>query len=174
MEEINYYVVLKVPKKNLMPIDLNLLSEQYISSTTLEEIDTFTQNYTGNELMDLIRKSNTVTDEYLIGELLVADSFNRTYPLFSKDTFIEYNVIDFVIENISNKLIANKIYNKFASLNKTNNINETFKNALKNNDIKKVIQFIKLLPYIKQRALVFYFYDIHKQNQLVKELHKIS
>ena len=131
---MNYFLVLEKRPKDFMPININIIARDnsHIYSS-LQNIDEFTRKYTSDEIKDMIKENNLVTDDYLEG----------------MDTFL--------LDNIKNKQIMNKfvnIYLKYTS----DNINE-LKEAIKNGHINIILQILFNLDYETIRNIYFYLYE---------------
>lgn len=113
----NYSLALRVPKKNPMTIEINKVDPSFEGSdiNKIEVIDTFTSHYTKEEIVELIKKSNTITDEYLPGKLIVIDNKTgwRYKPLvnegFNNSDMLKYLSVQL---NDKNKDVLNQVYNK--------------------------------------------------------------
>lgn len=163
-----------VDRKSPMPIDIMALDSELIDSS-LESIDIFTTKHSNESLMQVIRNSNILTEEYLNGELCIVDNRKHKYPVVLNNTFIEFEINDFIYTNIDNKNLMNSIYNIYQTYMK--NIEgfdaNNFKLALLEENYNEVSMYIAVMPYIERRKFQFYCYELHKSTQKKKE-NKIS
>ncbi len=153
---MNYFLVLEKRPKDFMPININIIARDnsHIYSS-LQNIDEFTRKYTSDEIKDMIKENNLVTDDYLEGNLCVINENKYRYKLFTKD--VNMSMDTFLLDNIKNKQIMNKFVNIY--LKYTNdNINE-LKEAIKNGHINIILQILFNLDYETIRNIYFYLYE---------------
>ncbi len=141
------------------------------NSSDINSIDSYTFLYSKEELIDIIKKENIVTIDYILeGELkIIKNNGKMRLPVTYKEMFESFNLVEFITMNIKNKNLMNTLYNKYAKLNNQNNIE--FKKLLEEEKISELVNYINNLEYVKRRML--YFYIIEKMNfkkPKVKEL----
>lgn len=173
MEEVNYFLAFIVNKKNPMTIDIGRLDENVFDSS-LESIDAFTSNYSNEDLIELIRKNNIVTDEYLNGELCVIDQRKHKYPVLLNDTFDDFNLLEFLYKNIDDKDLMNTVYNIYREYVKSiDEIDDMdFKASLANHDVSLCMINILKLPYVKRRSFELYCMNKCKEKQKKRKITK--
>ncbi len=152
-----YTLVLEKRPNDFMPIDINLLVNNIGMNDfyQIEKIDEFTKKYTKDEIYDLIKRANVVTEDYLNGKLEIINNKKYRFPILTKD--INWSIDDFFKKYINDKQVMNKfinIYQKYSN----NNI-ETLKEAIKEHDINIILKILFSLTYINVRNIYFYLYN---------------
>lgn len=173
MANVIYNLVFSVSKKNPMPIDISVLDDE-VFGQGIEAIDIFTSKYTNDELMQVIRDSNILTEEYLNGELCIIDNKKHKYPVLLKDFFLEFSLYDFIASNIDDKNLMNSVYNIFIEYTKSDEDfnSELYKKALLKKDVSLSMSYVCIMPYIARRRFEFYCFELYKKLQKKKELKK--
>lgn len=155
-----YHLVFDTKKNGPMPIDISIFDSNFVGELSIESIDLFTMKYTNDEFLRVVKESNVLPEEYLFGEIYIIDNFKRRFPVILKDGFNNFDLVSFLIQNIDNKIIMNKLYNKFSAIVKGDEIKiNSLKKALEYSDIKGVYNLIILLNYLDQRNLLVYMVD---------------
>lgn len=128
---------------------------------TLNEIDTFTMKYTKEEIIDAIKRSNLVSEEYIHGSLVIADN-QKHNPLkvIDKEFYNNFRIDEVLIKCINNKELLNNILNKFLSISKDNIIYNEFKNSLLNKNLEEAIDILFNLPYFNLRKYIIYLIEM--------------
>ncbi len=177
----NYLLILESKPGDFMPIALNTFSEGKNFDGSIESIDAITSNYTEKELLEEIKKLNIVQFRNLEGKLLIKGSGKARLEVLFKDTFSEFILNDYIIDNIEDKQFLNKIFNKCKSLidnyskEKVDKYLKRLKLILdssanndeeKNNKVNQLFKHLNILPYCVKRKFNFYFLelDIIKRN----------
>ncbi len=153
----NKYFLAVIPKpNNYFPINLlDLKISKGYNTQVLEELDKFTLKYSLEELKEAIREANLleVLDSAKIVVIYYEKEDIRSIPVLTKD--INFDMWVDIKNNFLDKNYLNRIYN-FLSNKMKLNVSE-----LKDiRDIGEYIDFITRLPYIVQRKLYFYLYEI--------------
>lgn len=174
----NYSLAFKVEKKNPMTVEISKIDPLFemLDTSSLEVIDTFTSKYTNDELMNVIRNSNTLTEEYLNGELLVLDNTTGwRHPAIVNEGFGNSELIEYLIINKSNKNIMNRIYNKISKHIKEEEFNQYCKNLfLGECELKLFLNAVRNLPYLMRREMKLLCFELYKKDQKVNRLEKAS
>ncbi len=175
MEDVhNYCLAFKTKKKNPMTIEISKVDPTFANENihSIEVIDAFTSKYSNDELMNLIRKSNTLTEEYLMGELIIIDNTTGwRYSVLLDDGFTNINMIEYLASNKSNKDIMNKIYNKIKNHIVSDVYNDFCKQLfLEETNILVFFSKFKNLSYLMRRDIKILCDEFYKKEQLVKEL----
>ncbi len=167
--ENNYYLIIEKNERlgDYAFVDLNLLikDDDLLIENTLESIDNFTKSFTYDKLISLIKESNIIHEEYLEYSTLkicTKDSKHRL-DVITSDLLNDYNLPDFLKNNINDKNLMNTLYNKYKVLDEENY--EEFKLALEKTEGTKVMSMINSLSYYKNRKLNIYIL----KKMLVKE-----
>ena len=144
--------------------------------TCLAEIDSFTMNFSEEEIFNSIKRANIVGNKYFDGKLVIADN-QKHNPLkvITKDFYDEFNIEDYILNNMYDKNIMNNLVNKFASIIKDDEISLSFKNAYNNLDVYKMQEILFNQDYLLQRKLIVYLIEKEqikkkeKYNELVRD-----
>ena len=153
---MNYFLVLEKRPKDFMPINISILSkDDNYNYSSLQSIDEFTRRYTEEEIRDIIKENNIVTDDYLNGTLCVINENKYRYKLFTKD--INMSMDTFLIKNIKNKQIMNKFVNIYIKYSNDNTA--LLKEAIKNEQLDVILQLLFSLDYEKIRGIYFYLFE---------------
>lgn len=153
----NYYLVFDTKKNGPMPVDIKLFDSNFDGNLSIENIDKFTVNYSNEELLEIVREANILSDEYLFGEIYIIDNNRRKFPVILKDTFLNFDLITFLFQNLDNKIVMNQLFNKYSAIvkNETEYV-QTFKNSIESGIISEIGCHILSLNYLEQRKLMFY------------------
>ena len=152
-----YHLVLENRPGEFMVVDIAVLLNDFrrISYEMIENIDAFTIKYDEEELYELIKQSNLVPEKYLFGKLHIINEKKYRFPIMYKDN--KFNLTEFFMDNIDDKIIMNKflnIFNKYAS----SSFND-MKKAVHNKNIKLITFIFSSISYINQRNVYFYIYN---------------
>ncbi len=168
--ERNYHIILE---KNNRPgdyarIDIHTLTKDLIFDDTLKIIDEFTEKYSYNDLLNLIIKSNTVTEDYLSDSTLKIIQGDTKYKLdiITNETKENFNLVEFIYNNISNKEIMNNLFNKINSLDESKS--KKLKSILEEENVFEVVLLIQTMNYFNKRRLELYIID----KLLIKEVQR--
>lgn len=169
-EEQKHFLSLMAKVGDYIFIDISKLdiSNGYYPSD-LADIDSFTINFSKEEIVDSIRRSNLCSEKYLNGKLVIADN-QKHNPLevVDKVFYNNFKIQIYLSEIIKNKIIANNVVNKFASIAKDNKLALSFKDAIKYENINEAVDIIFSLPYLASRKLVVYLLEM--RNKEIKEI----
>lgn len=142
---------------------------------TLQEIDDFTKNYTSEELLAAIIRTNIVSRTY--GELVIQDNQKHNpISVLDKKIYDDFKIDEFLDNHATDKNTLNTILNKFRSINDDKELNDRFGTALLENDLLESLNILFALPYLKLRKMMFYIIEIankekakEKQKELIRE-----
>lgn len=153
-----YNLVLEALPGDFMPIDINaLLNNQYkMNFQTLENIDAWTKRYTKREIMDKISESNIVENKYLNGRLHIINDKKYRFEVITKDNTFKLDT--FIINNINDKQLMNKLVNIYQKYEK-NNIDE-LKKSIQEKSVSGVLNIIFSLSYENIRNIYFYLCNL--------------
>ncbi len=163
-------------------IFLDLINQEWNINNSLEFLDNITSTYNKDEFRKLILDSNTITDNYKDGNIVIKGPTKYRNPVVYKETFENFNLNIFLYNNINDKLICNKLYNRYDQLvrkNKDNNSVE-FKNILLeetleiDSKINSIYNMIMNLSYLKRRMLILDIIYNMTQKVKVKKLETLS
>lgn len=154
--ENKYYLAVEVKPKNYFPINLlDLKIANHFTTTSLEELDSFTLKFTKKEIMDSIKEANLldVREDMSLVVIYYENKNTRKIEAFTKDYY--YNMWDLLKNKYTDKVFMNKVIN---FLNKK--ITEEELNKIKNSHtLTDFLNSIGYLPYLVQRKLYFYLYE---------------
>ncbi len=154
--ENKYYLAVEVKPKNYFPINLlDLKIANHFTTTSLEELDSFTLKFTKKEIMDSIKEANLldVKEDMPLVVIYYENKNTRKIEAFTKDYY--YNMWDLLKNKYTDKVFMNKVIN---FLNKK--ITEEELNKIKNSHtLTDFLNSIGYLPYLVQRKLYFYLYE---------------
>ena len=154
--ENKYYLAVEVKPKNYFPINLlDLKIANHFTTTSLEELDSFTLKFTKKEIMDSIKEANLldVKEDMPLNVIYYENKNTRKIEAFTKDYY--YNMWDLLKNKYTDKVFMNKVIN---FLNKK--ITEEELNKIKNSHtLTDFLNSIGYLPYLVQRKLYFYLYE---------------
>ncbi len=155
--KMTYYLVLEDKPGDFMNVDLREIAKHISDGNnknydTIEAIDSFTMNYTKQELYDLIRKVNVVPERYLLGDLKVINSNKYRYPVLTKTPTFTIN--DLFTDYLEDKIVINKLLN---IINKySQEVFLKIKEALLLRDVQTAYASYLSLSYLVQRNIFFY------------------
>ena len=137
MDKNIYYLVVEARPKEFMPIDINILLKSNMNFSSIEIIDSFTKEYTYDELMNMIIQNNILPNSFLNGKLYVINDKKFRFKVLTKDDNLLLD--DFFINNIEDKLMMNKFYNIFLKYLKDEDIINMMKSALITKNISQIL-----------------------------------
>lgn len=153
---MNYFLVLEKRPKDFMPINISIITQDNRANyTSLEGIDEFTRRYNEDEIKNLIKENNLVTDDYLEGKLWVINENKYRFRVFTKD--INMSLDTFLLKNINNKQIMNKFVNIYFKYTKVNI--DIIKEAIKKGEVNIILQILFTLDYEIIRNIYFYLFE---------------
>ena len=166
-----YLLVIKRNNNDFLPVEWNLTDfYQNEDLYTLEGIDAFTSRLTQVELLtELVNKKIVDFNEVFMSFSIIYRQNNKTRelkesPIFKDETQIlsEDELIDFIIENIEDKVLLNEIFNILNPKDKDEKILQ-FKFVIKNIDlfksrgttgIRAALSILKDISYEKKRSII--------------------
>lgn len=178
-EKINYYLVLEKRLGDYNIIDINRLDivTKEIPSDILS-IDFFTCQFTEEEIMESIVRSNMARPEYLDGRLRIISDARHKHNLTVLTKEIHQDIMDFQTnEEEINQDFKNKLFGAYkkiveSSFNDPDFIKgmlERFKNALKSGTKKEMFKLIGELPYQKSRNIYISIYKMLNKDKILNE-----
>lgn len=163
MDKSIYYLVVEARPKEFMPIDINILLKSNMNFSSIEIIDSFTKEYTYEELMNMIIQNNLLPDSFLNGKLYVINDKKFRFKVLTKDDNLLLD--DFFINNIEDKLIMNKFYNIFLKYVKDEEIISMMKRAMPLKDTQKILDVLCKVSYLDLRMIYVYIEKIMKEKE---------
>lgn len=178
-EKINYYLVLEKRLGDYNIIDINRLDivTKEIPSDILS-IDFFTCQFTEEEIMESIVRSNMARPEYLDGHLRIISDARHKHNLTVLTKEIHKEIMDFqTIDEDIDQDFKNKLFGAYkkiveSSFNDPDFIKgmlERFKNALKSGTKKEMFKLIGELPYQKSRNIYISIYKMLNKDKILNE-----
>ena len=163
MDKSIYYLVVEARPKEFMPIDINILLKSNMNFSSIEIIDSFTKEYTYNELMNMIIQNYLLPDSFLNGKLYVINDKRFKFKVLTKDDNLLLD--DFFINNIDDKIMMNKFYNIFLKYVKDEEIISIMKNTMYLKDIQKILDVLCKLNYLDLRMIYVYIEKIVREKE---------
>ena len=163
MDKSVYYLVVEARPKEFMPIDINILLKSNIDFSNIEIIDSFTKEYTYEELMNMIIQNNLLPDSFLNGKLYVINDKRFRFKVLTKDDNLLLD--DFFINNIEDRLMMNKFYNIFLKYVKDEKLINMMKSAMSLKDIQKILDVLCKLNYLDLRMIYVYIEKIVREKE---------
>lgn len=161
-----YYLAISTEKKSPMPIELDRISPLLIQGD-LKKLDEYTVNYTYDALMRIIEQNNLIAYDYYGGNLQILSKSSKTLkiPVMCSDTFNNFDLSEFIISEIKNKNLMNKVFNQFRNITKSSkNVDYIYINKLiKENKRRELLLIFLTLPYDKLRMLKFACHSLAKE-----------
>lgn len=159
MDKSIYYLVVEARPKEFMPIDINILLKSNMNFSSIEIIDSFTKEYTYEELMNMIIQNNLLPDSFLNGKLYVINDKKFRFKVLTKDDNLLLD--DFFINNIEDKLMMNKFYNIFLKYVKDEEIISAMKRAVSEKSINDILNVLCKVDYLSLRNIYVYIEKIN-------------
>ena len=159
MDKNIYYLVVEARPKEFMPIDINILLKSNINFSSIEIIDSFTKEYTYDELMNMIINNNLLPNSFLNGKLYVINDKKFRFKVLTKDDNLLLD--DFFINNIEDKLMMNKFYNIFLKYVKDEDIINMMKRAISEKSINDILNVLCKVDYLSLRNIYVYIEKIN-------------
>lgn len=163
MDKSVYYLVVEARPKEFMPIDINILLKSNINFSNIETIDSFTKEYTYEQLMNMIIHNNLLPDSFLNGKLYVINDKKFRFKVLTKDDNLLLD--DFFINNIEDRLMMNKFYNIFLKYVKDEELINMMKSAMSLKDIQKILDALCKLNYLDLRMIYVYIEKIVREKE---------
>ena len=156
---------LKFDKYGYYPLHASLLDicdKQSLSN--LEDSDEFTSKYTLEEILESAKRSNMVFPASENIKLIITyleNSKIREYKAYTKDDneFLEFDVLEFFKDNISNKNIINQLKNSFECKNYLPEDLIDFVMTINNASIIQILHNYTCLSYYSRRTLKEYIFE---------------
>ena len=159
MDKSIYYLVVEARPKEFMPIDINILLKSNMNFSSIEIIDSFTKEYTYDELMNMIINNNLLPNSFLNGKLYVINDKKFRFKVLTKDDNLLLD--DFFINNIEDKLMMNKFYNIFLKYVKDEDIINMMKRAISEKSINDILNVLCKVDYLSLRNIYVYIEKIN-------------
>lgn len=159
MDKSIYYLVVEARPKEFMPIDINILLKSNMNFSSIEIIDSFTKEYTYDELMNMIIQNNLLPNSFLNGKLYVINDKKFRFKILTKDDNLLLD--DFFINNIEDKLMMNKFYNIFLKYVKDEDIINMMKRAISEKSINDILNVLCKVDYLSLRNIYVYIEKIN-------------
>jgi len=158
-------IALKIEEYGYYPLTTSFLDIcDKPTLATLEDIDEFTKKFTEDEIIESAKKSGIIVPENKKIKLVIFYIQNKTKKEckeYTKDDieFLEFDVLDFFKDNISNKDVTNQLKNFFEC---KNYIPEDLTEFVLNINTVSIIQILHgyaNLSYYSRRLLKEYIYE---------------
>ena len=159
MDKSIYYLVVEARPKEFMPIDINILLKSNMNFSSIEIIDSFTKEYTYDELMNMIIQNNLLPNSFLNGKMYVINDKKFRFKVLTKDDNLLLD--DFFINNIEDKLMMNKFYNIFLKYVKDEDIINMMKSAISEKSINDILNVLCKIDYLSLRNIYVYIEKIN-------------
>lgn len=159
MDKSIYYLVVEARPKEFMPIDINILLKSNMNFSSIEIIDSFTKEYTYDELMNMIIQNNLLPNSFLNGKLYIINDKKFRFKVLTKDDNLLLD--DFFINNIEDKLMMNKFYNIFLKYVKDEDIINMMKRAISEKSINDILNVLCKIDYLSLRNIYVYIEKIN-------------
>ena len=182
-EKINYYLVLEKRLGDYNIIDINRLDivTKEISNDILS-IDFFTCEFTKEEIMESIIRSNMARPEYLDGRLRIISDARHKHNLTVLTKDVHQDIMNFQTDDEEiNQDFKNKLFGAYKKIVESSftdpdfikRMLERFKVALKTGTKKDIFKLIGELPYQKSRNIYISIYKmLNKENHFEKNEEK--
>lgn len=153
--ENKYYLAIEEKPNNYFPIDLrNLKIFHNRMTTSLEEIDALTLNFTKQEILEAIKEANLLDVRKTMPLVVIyyENKYTRKIEALTKEK--KYDMWKLLDEKYQDKVFVNKIVNFL-----NHKIDDTKLEKLKvSRDKEEFLQVLGNLPYFMQRKLYLYLY----------------
>ncbi len=158
MKQTTYFLSLEKRPGDTKFIDISKLSISHgFYPTTLQEIDSFTMNFTILELKNALKEDNLIEEDYINGKLIIQDNDkSHSLEVIDKDLYNDFNLYNYFKERINNKELINNVIYKLITLVKDDNIIYNIKLAKNNQDIYMLVNIILNIDYYIQREYILY------------------
>ena len=155
--QIIYHLVLEARPGDFMPIDINVLlnNQEPNNYNLLHTIDEFTKRYTEDEIKELIKANNLVSDLYINGKLQIINENKYRYMVITRDIDFSFDV--FFAEHINDKLIMNKFLNIYLKYCKETK--DSMREALNEKNVYHILEILFNNEYEKVRNIYSYIYE---------------
>ena len=165
--ETNYFLALEKRPGDTKFIDIQRLSiSSGFDPKTLNLIDSFTMNFTIEELKKAILDDNLVENDYLKGRLVIQDNFKKhTLEVIDKNLIKDFNLYNYLKERINNKELINNIIYKLKNIINDEEIITNLKQAQEDQDIVSMVNIITSIDYFAQRKFIVYLLHIYLKEQ---------
>lgn len=171
------YLAFEERPNSYVPIDLSNLEifRGKKLDGTIKSLDEFTMKFSEEELIDAIKRSNTVVlDNYDVPLVIVYK--NHPLPLITNQNINALDMADIFHEALENKELANKLKNKIQNIMKKCMLNyiseegiqkltKSFQVAINTKNYNYLMYIFNNLSYEGQRELAFYFYEMNKEKE---------
>lgn len=171
------YLAFEERPNSYIPIDLSNLEifRGKKLDGTIKSLDEFTMKFSEEELVDAIKRSNTVVlDNYDVPLVIVYK--NHPLPLITNQNINALDMADIFHEALENKELANKLKNKIQNIMKKCMLNyiseegiqkltKSFQVAINTKNYNYLMYIFNNLSYEGQRELAFYFYEMNKEKE---------
>lgn len=143
---------------------------------TLGVLDSLLSYYTKEEIIESIKRSNTIVlNDYNVP--LVVRYNSHTLPLITKDNIEYLDIMGVIKQACENKNLGTKFKNKYKNIldkywgkivsdEEINKQVHELQNALESCNEGLVSQYFNFLPYEAQREIILYYYDINESFKL--------
>lgn len=145
---------------------------------TLKVLDGLLSYYTKEEIIESVKRSNTVVLRDYSVPLIVRHN-SHTLPLITKDNIAELDIMAVIKQACENKNRGTKFKNKYKNIldkywgkivsdEEINRQVQLLQDALESGQYELVSQYFNFLPYEAQREITLYYHDM-KQSPKQKD-----
>lgn len=154
--ENKYYLAIELRPHNYFPINLlDLNIAKGFTTTSLEELDHFTQKFYKKEIMEAVKDANLldIREEMPLVVIYYEKKNTRKIDALTKDN--AYDMWRLLKEKYTDKVFLNKVVN-FLNKKIEPRILEEIKNS---ENVQDFLRGIGSIPYLVQRKLYLYLYE---------------
>ena len=173
------YLAIEERPNSFIAIDLNNLDiftngNSQVMYNDINELDFILGNFQESQIRESLKRSNTIDQDKCDSPFVIIYR-GHSLPIITKDNSDKLSVLEIFEKAVLDKQEANKYFNIYRKVvkkyfgddeNYISMIFEKLKFALSNNDKDILISTFGSLPYLAQRELVFYYYDLENKSKL--------
>ncbi len=142
---------------------------------SLADIDSFTMHFTKEEIKKSINRANIISAQYIEGKLVIQDN-QKHNPLtvLDKSYYDNFRIDLFLEEKMDNKNDTNKIIQKFNSIVREKEKNESFKFAILNHNLDLAVDILFNLEYLQLRKIMIYLIDLRNKEKNLSAVQELK
>lgn len=182
MDKVNYYLAFEKRPGDYKLIYINELDIcNAIVSNDIASIDSFTLQYSEEEIKNSIRRSNTIPSDYMIGRLRIISDHKHNLDVMYKDIYSTLKKVQISDEELTrdfkNKLFGayrKVVANTFNDVDFIKGLLNRFKIALNNGNKEEIFNIIEEIPYRRCREIYFMIYHELNENRQMSTLRNLK